>query len=148
MAYHDCRDGRWLVAVVDFDTGIERILAHDRQLGFGSPTLPLLPLYGCHWNPGEHRDLELADVRTGVISTAVRINDVVAAHREWTEKTFLTSDSLSVFFPVLSPDGSKVFFKLAKNRGGSDFRDMDTSHRNGKIIWNLTAGKPLQHYDF
>lgn len=148
VAYHDCRDGRWLVAVVDPDTGVERILAQGRQLGFGSPTQPLLPLYGCHWNPGEHRDLELADVRTGVITTAVRIADVVAAHREWVEKTFATGDGLSVFFPVLSPDGGKVFFKIAKGRGGIDFRGMAASHRDGKVVWDLTGGMPLRRYDF
>lgn len=147
VAYHDCRDGRWLVAVVDPETGMERILAHDRQLGFGSPTQPLLPLYGCHWNPGAHRDLELANVRTGAITSAVRIADVVDAHREWVEKVFVTSDNLSVFFPVLSPDGSKVFFKVAKGRGGSDFRGMTASHRDGKVVWDLTGGKSLRRYD-
>jgi hypothetical protein len=148
VAWHDCRAGRWVVATADPDTGTERILAEDRQLGFGSPTQPLLPLYGCHWNPGAHRDLELADVRTGTITTAVRIAEVVAAHREWVEKIFATGDGLSVFFPVLSPDGAKVFFKVAKGRGGDDFRGMDASHRDGKVVWDLAAGKPLRRYDF
>lgn len=148
VAYHDCRDGRWLVAVVDLESGKERILAHDRQLGFGSPALPLLPLYGCHWNPGEHRDLELADVRTGRLTTAVRIAEVVAAHRDWVAQVFATTEGLSIFFPVLSPDGGKVFFKVAKGRGGIDFRGMAASHRDGKVVWELAEGKPLRRYDF
>jgi hypothetical protein len=148
VAYHDCRDGRWLVAVVDLESGKERIIAHNRQLGFGSPSLPLLPLYGCHWNPGEHRDLELANVRSGQITTAVRIADVVAAHQPWVAKTFLTTENLSVFFPVMSPDGGKVFFKVAKGRGGSDFRGMDASHRDGKVVWDLKDGKSLRRYDY
>ena len=148
VAYHDCRAGRWLVAAVDLDSGKERIVALDRQLGFGSPALPLLPLYGCHWNPGEHRDLELADVRSGQITTAVRIADVVTAHQEWVEKIFGATDGLSVFFPVLSPDGGKVFFKVAKGRGGNDFKGMTASHRDGKIVWDLTGGKPLWRHDF
>jgi Tol biopolymer transport system component len=148
IAYHDCRDGRWLVAAVDLATGKERIIAHDRQLGFGSPTLALLPLYGCHWNPGEHRDLELTDVRSGNIVSSVRIADVVTAHQAWIENIFSTTEGLSVFFPVLSPDGSKVFFKVAKGRGGIDFRGMSASRRDGKIVWDLTNEKPLCRFDF
>lgn len=148
VAYHDCRDGRWVVAAVDLESGTERIIAHDRQLGFGTPTRPFLPLYGCHWNPAGHHDLELADVRTGTITTAVRIADVVAAHEAWVAKTFLATEGLSVFFPVMSPDGGKVFFKVAKGRGGSDFRGMDASHRDGKVVWDLAAGKNLRRYDY
>jgi len=147
VVYHDCRDGRWMVAAVDLDSGKERILALDHQLGFGSAALPLVPLYGCHWNPGEHRDLEIADVRTGKITTTVRIADVVTAHQEWVEKIFATTEGLSVFFPVLSPDGGKVFFKVAKGRGGIDFRGMTASHRDGKIVWDLANGKSLVRYD-
>jgi hypothetical protein len=148
VAYHDCREGRWLVAAVDLESGVERIIAHDRQLGFGAPTQPFLPLYGCHWNPGEHRNLELADVRTGKITTAVSITDVVAAHQAWVTKTFLTTEGLAVFFPVMSPDGGKVFFKVAKGRGGSDFRGMDVSHRDGKVVWDLKEGRNLRRYDY
>src|SRR5580693_7871640 len=33
VAYHDVRDGHWVVAVVDINTGEERVLARDRQIG-------------------------------------------------------------------------------------------------------------------
>ncbi len=51
IVYHDCRDGRWMVIAVDFATLEKRVLAEDRQLGFGSASGRWAPVYGCHWNP-------------------------------------------------------------------------------------------------
>jgi hypothetical protein len=69
VAYHEVRDNRWRVVVVDIETRSKKIVAEDRQLGFGRGNGCLLPLYGCHWNPGEHRHLELYDVATGQLCT-------------------------------------------------------------------------------
>jgi hypothetical protein len=143
IAFHDCRAGRWLVAVADPATGAERILAQDRQLGFGAVADHRVPIYGCHWNPGAHRDLEFADVRDGTVTTAVAIADVVSTYGDWVRKEFV-DDAVSVFFPVVSPDGRKVFFKVARGRGGDDFRGMDASHRDGKVVWDLAAGRPIR----
>lgn len=145
VAWHDCRAGRWLVLAAPVDGGGERVLAEDRQLGFGSPAATRVPLYGCHWNPGTHRDLVFADVRTGAVDTAVSIAEVVAMHRDWVEREFAGTD-VAVFFPVVSPDGGKVFFKLARGRGGSDFTGMDASHRQGKLVWDLAAGRCLRRF--
>lgn len=145
VAWHDCRKGHWMVLAAPAAGGSERILAEDRQIGFGTPRDQRVPMYGCHWNPGPHRDLEFADVRTGNVTTAVRIAEVVATYREWVAKEF-ASEEVSVFFPVVSPDGGKVFFKVARGRGGTDFKGMDASHREGKVVWDLAAGKPIRMF--
>lgn len=146
IAWHDCRRGRWTVLAAPAGGGAERVLAEDRQLGFGAARDHRVPLYGRHWNPGPHRDLELADVRTGALAAAVRIADVVAAHRAWIGREFGT-DAVSVFFPVLSPDAARVFLKVARGRGGDDFRGMDASHRQGKVVWDLAAGRGIRRFD-
>ncbi len=78
VAYHEVRDGRWQVVVVDVATKAKRIVAKDRQLGFGQANGHLLPMYGCHWTPGPFRDLYLWDARTGETSTPVTAADVEA----------------------------------------------------------------------
>ena len=75
-AFHDVPDGHWQVVVVDTETRTERVLAVDRELAFGQSTGDLLPIYGCHWKPGEHRDLELVNAATGEIKTVLKVDAV------------------------------------------------------------------------
>ncbi|HEV7300297.1 MAG TPA: hypothetical protein VGN72_13095 [Tepidisphaeraceae bacterium] len=138
VVYHDHRDRRWFVMAVDIETQATKVLAEDRQIGFGSPTQPLVPVYGCHWNPGPNRDLELIDVRTGQRRAAVTSAAVIAEYREWTNETFGTDD-LSIFFPILSPDGNRVFFKMARPSGGDDFRSPKASERQGNLVYDLRS---------
>lgn len=147
VVYHDCRAGRWTVLAVDRETRAARVVAVDRQLGFGAPSGTQAPLYGCHWKPGDHRDLELADLRTGEVRTALRVADVAAQEPAWVSKTFGASPSaLSIFFPVVSPDGLRVFFKLAKGSGSDNFRSSRASVREGKFVYDLAAGKLIRFY--
>lgn len=156
VVYHGQRDERWFVAVVDVETGEERILAHDRLAGWGRPDADVVPLYGLHWNPGRYRDLELVDVASGDIVTAVTADavqstypDFIAAHLLRTlpgaadepigssaRKTF------SIFFPVLSPDRQRVFFKLA-TPGGGDPRSGKASTRLGLVCYDLAEQRFL-----
>ena len=140
IAYHDCRDGRWFVIALDLASGKESILAEDRQIGFGSATQAWMPIYGCHWNPGAHRDLEMVNVATGEIRLAVTAAQVVQEYGAWM-KAKLGSADLSIFFPVLSPDGKKIFFKPNVPSYSGSFRGMDSSKREGKIIFDLEKGK-------
>ena len=146
VVFHDLREGHWVVVAVDLESGKENILARDRQLGFGSPHQDWVPLYGCHWNPGPHRDLELVHVGTGEIRKVVRIADVAAAHSKWVAQEFGTRE-ISVFFPVMSPDGKRIFFKMAAGNGGDDFRSPKASHREGMIVYDLEAGLFLNRFD-
>ncbi len=145
VAYHDVKNGRWSVHVIDLATGTDRKLAEDRQLCFGRAIDDLLPIYGCHWNPGAHRDLELLNAATGEIRTVVTIADVEQHYGDWLKKEF-KGQPTSIFFPNISPDGQRVFFKMASPgpQGALDnFRSGDASHREGMIVYDLKTKSPL-----
>lgn len=113
-------------------------------------------MYGCHWNPGVHRDLEIWDASTDRITKPVRIADVEAKHGEWLTKEF-NGKPTSIFFPVLSPDTNRVFFKIASGAGGDNYMAKGASHRQGNvcfdfgrsaIIWQHNKwGHPAWHPD-
>jgi Tol biopolymer transport system component len=138
VAFHEVVDKRWRVVVVDTATHAQTLVAEDRQVGFGRPDGDLLPLYGCHWNPGKHRDLEMWDARTGQVQTALSIADVERQHGAWLQQEF-RGQPTSVFFPVVSPDLQRVFFKMAAGRGGDDFMTKNASHRQGLMCLDLAA---------
>jgi hypothetical protein len=138
VVYHNHHDGRWQVVAIDLASRKSKVLADDHQLGFGSSQGSWAPIYGCHWNPGSHRDLKLVHVLTGETRAAVTAAEVIAAEREWITRKF-GSTEISLFFPVLSPDETKVFFKLSLPSGGSDFRSKQASVREGKLIYDLKA---------
>ncbi|MCX7886582.1 MAG: hypothetical protein N3B01_04895 [Verrucomicrobiae bacterium] len=141
VVYHGERNGRWFTAVVDVDTGSERILARDRLAGWGQPHADLVPLYGLHWNPGEHRNLELVNASAGEINTALTAEAVRQAHPEFLKALF-DDRPVSIFFPVLGPDLQRVFFKLATPKGG-DPRSTKASVRLGLIVYGLKSNKFL-----
>jgi hypothetical protein len=136
VVYHNHRDGRWHVVAIDLASRESKVLADDHQLGFGSSRGSWAPIYGCHWNPGPHRDLKLVHVVTGETRAAVTASEVIAAQGEWITRKFGSTD-ISLFFPVLSPDETKVFFKLSLPSGGTDFRSKQASVREGKVIYDL-----------
>jgi hypothetical protein len=140
VVYHTLTDGHWSVRAVDIATKQERILAMDRQLGFGSATGKYAPVYGCHWNPGPNRNLEMINVATSEVTTPVTAEEVVAAYGDWIDKK-LGSRDLTVFFPVVSPDESKVFFKPCIPGGGDSYKGMSVSKRDGKAIYDLANRK-------
>jgi hypothetical protein len=141
VAFHDVRDGHWLVAVVDIDTGQERVLARDRQLCWGQPDGDEVPIYGCHWNPGEHRDLEILNVATGRIRVTATAAGVKKAYPEWIGAKF-GERPISIFFPELSPDRKRAFFKIATPAGG-DFRSTEASDRQGLVVYDLERARFL-----
>jgi hypothetical protein len=145
VAYHDVKNGRWSVHVVDLDRLQDRKLAEDRQLCFGRVVDDLLPLYGCHWDPGAHRDLELLNAATGEIHTALTIADVEKHYGDWLKKEF-GDRSTSIFFPNISPDGRRVFFKMsAPGPQGAlnNYQSPAASHREGMVVYDLATRQPL-----
>lgn len=140
VAYHEVIDKKWRVVVVNVETVEKTVVAEDRQVGFGQPTSDLLPMYGCHWNPGPYRDLYVWDARTGKISTPLKIDAVRDQHVEFIKSEFFGKD-VSVFFPVLSPDGKRAFFKFAAGNGGDDYMSKGASKRQGIAVVELDTGK-------
>ena len=143
VAYHEVVDGRWQVVVVDVETRAKKVVAQDRQLAFGRPEGHTLPLYGPHWNPREHRGLELCDLKTGEIRTAVTIDEVEQKYGAWLQKEFAGKPT-SIAFPTISPDHKRVFFKMAAGDGGDNFMSKTASHRQGLICYDLER-KQLTH---
>lgn len=136
VVFHEVIDKKWRVVAVDVATGVKTIVAEDRQLGFGQPAGDLLPLYGCHWNPGKHRDLEIWDAASGKLSTTATIAEVEAKYGDWLTKEF-AGKPCSIFFPVISPDQKRVFFKIAAGGGGDNFMAKIASKRQGIICYDF-----------
>src|SRR6202012_5107834 len=71
VVYHTHRNRRWWVMTIDPSCGREIVLAADRQVGFGAALGEWVPIHGCHWAPGVHRDLEVVNVLSGEIRTVL-----------------------------------------------------------------------------
>ena len=140
VAFHEVVEKKWRVVVVDVATKERKIVAEDRQAGFGHPTGDLLPMYSCHWNPGPNRDLYVWDAKTGETRVALKIAAVEAQHGEWLQKEF-SGKPTSVFFPVLSPDLKRAFFKIAAGNGGDDYMSKNASHRQGCVCFDLETAQ-------
>ncbi|MFM8468998.1 MAG: hypothetical protein ACKODH_03355 [Limisphaerales bacterium] len=140
VAFHEVVGKQWRVVVVDVATRAKTVVAEDRQLGFGQPAGDLLPLYGCHWSPGPHRDLELWDARTGKLTRSATIAEVEAKYGDWL-KTEFAGKPCSIFFPVISPDLKRVFFKIAAGNGGDNFMSKSASHRQGLVCYDFAQGQ-------
>lgn len=147
IAFHTISDeGQCHVHVADLALRKVQVLAQGRLIGFGQPLHDLLPLYGPHWNPGEHRGLELLNVATGEITaTPLSPEAIQTAYSEKIAKQF-GEKPISVFFPLLSPDCSRVLFKLAAPAGG-DFRSSQASQREGLIGYELKKARFLFQQD-
>lgn len=140
VAFHEVVGKKWRVVSVDVATLAKTIVAEDHQVGFGRPDGGLLPLYGCHWNPGPYRDLEVWDAATGQTTTRAKIADVEAKYGDWLTKEF-AGKRCSIFFPVLSPDLHRVFFKIAAGNGGDDYMTSKASHREGTVCYDFEKGE-------
>jgi hypothetical protein len=137
VVFHGERNGDWFVGAVDLASGQERILAPGRLKGWGQPNADLVPLYGPHWNAGALRDLQMLNVETGEITTPLLVSAVQAAYPAWYAKSFGDTPT-SIFFPVLSPDLHRVFFKMA-TPGNGDPRSKAASARQGLVCYDLAA---------
>ena len=141
VVFHGERDGEWFVGCVDLETGRERVLARGQLAGWGQPNADIVPLYGPHWNPGAHRDLELINVVTGEKQTPATVDALKQAYPDWFAKTF-GENHPSIFFPILSPDLQRVFFKMAVATG-ADPRSKEASARQGLVCYSLAEKKFL-----
>lgn len=136
VAYHEVIDKKWRVVVIDVATLAKTVIAEDHQVGFGRPESDLVPMYGCHWNPGPYRDLEVWDASTGKTTTYAKISEVESKYGDWLQKEF-AGKPCSVFFPVLSPDMKRAFFKVAAGNGGDNYMSSAASHRQGTVVYDF-----------
>ena len=141
VVFHGERDGEWFSGCVDLDTMKERVLARGQLAGWGQPNADVVPLYSPHWNPGEHRDLDLINVATGEKHTVVTLDALRQAYPDWFAKAF-GEQKPSIFFPILSPDLKRVFFKMAL-KTGDDPRSKSASAREGLICYSFAEKKFL-----
>jgi Tol biopolymer transport system component len=73
------------------------------------------------------------------------VSDVELHHGGWLAKQF-GGRATSIFFPHLSPDGQRVFFKMsAPGAEGAtgNFRSKQASDRQGLFVYELATGQPL-----
>lgn len=141
VVFHGERAGEWFVGCVDLDSMKERVLARGQLAGWGQPDAEVVPLYSPHWNPGAHPDLDLINVATGEKTTPVTVAALKAAYPDWFAKTF-GEHKPSIFFPVLSPDLQRVFFKMALATG-EDPRSSKASARQGLICYSIAEKRFL-----
>ncbi len=141
VVFHGERSGEWFTWCVDLDTMKERILAKNQLAGWGQPSADIMPLCSPHWNPGENRDLDLINVANGEKTTPVTVDALRQAYPDWFAKTF-GEQKPSIFFPILSPDLKRVFFKMAL-KTGDDPRSKSASAREGLICYSFAEKKFL-----
>lgn len=141
IVYQNLCGRTWHIHAYDMATGLTQLLTEGRQLGWGQPVGCHVPIYGPHWSPGEHRDLQLLDVASGRVDTPATVTDIFDQSPHWVRQTFDRS-LVSVFFPVLSPDGKRLFFKLSQPDDGQ-FRSRHASKRKGLLVYDLDVGRLL-----
>ena len=96
----------------------------------------------------------------GIKALVIACNTATAAavqekYGDWVRKEF-GEKPISVFFPVISPDRSRIFFKIASGNGGDNFMSKGASHRQGLVVCDLAGnliyqrakwGHPAWHPD-
>lgn len=141
VVFHDYRHGHWVVVAVDIETRAQRVLARDRMVSWGQPQGSMVPIYGPHYDPKAFRDLELLDVDSGDPRTVLTAGEVRNAYPDLVASQY-GDRQFSIYFPVLSPNEQRVFFKLAAPDGG-DFRSKEASTRQLLFVYDLAAKRFL-----
>lgn len=141
VVFHNEVNGEWQVFSVDIKTREKKVLARNHMLSWGVPTGDLVPLYRPHWAPGDHPDIELLNVQTGELRTVVTAKATREQYGQQIAARF-GDRPISLFFPILSPDGKRVIFKLA-SATGTDPRSKEASDRECLIGYDLEAKKFL-----
>lgn len=149
VVYHRPGTEGWEVVVADARTGEALRVVPGRQLGVGNGG-EWVPLCAAPGNPGGFRDVELLNVSSGEIRRAVRAERIRGEHEGWVEERCGTA-GISLYFPVLSPDGARVFFKLAVPDGAGGSRRMglvvaEIHGEGGCFRWD-DWGHPAWHPD-
>jgi hypothetical protein len=147
VIFHDYRDGKWIVASVEIDSGKETTLATDRLVGWGQPHSDIVPMYGLHWSGSGSNDIQLLDVNTGKVQSSISMETFRSSFAEEIrgDKDF-HNENLKLFFPLLSPDLNRVFFKVASPRDGN-FQSKKASVRKWLIAYDFKESRFLFRRD-
>lgn len=147
VVFHDYRDGQWIVAMVDTETGRETLIARDRQVGGASPHSDIVPLYGLHWDPKGETDIQFFDAETGATRTVLSADRFKDHFRsQLSREPEFKNGNISLFFPLLSPDAKRMLFKIAAPRGGGPHHP-DASVRKWLIGYDLVQSRFLFQRD-
>jgi Tol biopolymer transport system component len=142
VVFHKFEGTEPVVMVVDLDTGKQRTLARGRLVGFGQPKSDLIPIYPPHWkNAAARKDLELLNVATGKIETIVTAEATLKAYPDRIKKIF-GEKPITLFFPDLSPDLKRVYFKLSTPIS-EEFRSKEASFREMLVVYDMEKSKFL-----
>ena len=147
VIYQDLRDGKSVVIAVDIDSLKTTVLGHERQIAFGPANADTVAIYGQHWAPAEYRDLSLVEVATGKSKPLVSADSVKPAYAKTSYASYLNGrfggKHTTLFFPNISPDQRRLFFKLSSPNGGG-YRDRaGGSDRAGIFCFDMTEQEYL-----
>lgn len=128
----------WQIERVDIVSLKREVIHRDRLLGWSQPLSDFAMLYPPHWQTNTNRDIECLDVHTGQVRKAILAEDVYPKVKSLIDKRLPDVDvkNISLFFPILSPDQSRVMFKLA-SPSGDGFQAESASRRVGLIVWDI-----------
>ena len=142
VVFNQLCGGEWRLVRIAVAGGEPTELCRGRQLFWGASDHAVVPVFGPPHAPGAHRDLELVDVRSGHVSVALTRDRVVADHPALVRELFGAQPPDSIAYPILSPDGTRVMFKLSAV-GDGRFRSPGGSHRRGLFVYHLGSRTPL-----
>ncbi|MFG0247451.1 MAG: hypothetical protein ACF8OB_01085 [Phycisphaeraceae bacterium JB051] len=145
LVYMSEQNGRWQIKRFEMQTRKLTVIHDGAQLFVGSPEMDVVPLYGMPWQPDGHRDLVLLDVQTGETKTVLKLDQVFSDFTAEIQTIFPDVTPDAIAYPVISPDGSRVMFKLSAV-GDGQYRSPHASQREGLFVYQLDGAKPLGFY--
>ncbi|MAX26205.1 MAG: hypothetical protein CMJ19_17050 [Phycisphaeraceae bacterium] len=145
LVYMSEQNGTWQVKRFEIKTRKLTVIHEDAQLFVGSPLMDVVPLYGKPWQPDGHQDLMLLDIRSGIAKTVLTLDQVLADFSSQIKAIFTDVTPDCIAYPVLSPDGSRVMFKLSAV-GDGQYRSPHASRREGLFVYELQNTRPLGFY--
>lgn len=145
VVYHRFNGDRCEVACNDLPDGRRRVVVPDRLVGWTNLRGDTLPIYAPHWKIDGRHDLEILDLNTGNVETVLTAADVRKQFPKWIDSQF-GDGPIAIFLPALSPDGTRIFFKLARPMGGH-FRSNGASKREGLFVFDLEQRRLLSMFE-
>ncbi len=140
VIFHDFKNDKPVVEVVDVATKKRRELARGMLVGFTPADSDVVPIYPPHWKTGaDRRDLEMLNVVTGKTTPLVTAKATLQAFPKQIEKIFGNRE-IKLFFPMLSPNHELLYYKLATPTS-DNFRSPQASFRQMLVVYNIAKSR-------